>query len=98
MNQDIIMLAGIICATESLLYVIKKYRTVFVFVFMMSSILSTLWFSNYTILFIDSDKSQIRNVDFYEKAYHIIPIMNIYFLAVGLIFLLVGIVLFDRYA
>ena len=95
---SVIMLAGIISATESIVCVMKKYKTVFVFVYMMFSVVGTLWFSNYGALLIGRDTLQFTYNHFLDKAYHILPIMNIYFFVVGLVFLLVGMVLYDRYA
>ena len=94
------LMAGLVCAVESVELLIRRYTAVVRFVFLMVSLIGVIWSMVYfASLF-------IKLPDFSSRGYNVIreliiqfvPFVSAYVVVIGLLFLIAGMLVYDRFA
>ena len=94
--SPILILAGIICAAETLHFISEKFKFVLVFVFWPISLFTTHYFLYiFKKIYIFFSKADIGKVS--EATSHLIY-NNLYLFIIGMFFLLFGLVIYEKFA
>ncbi|MBT4483221.1 MAG: hypothetical protein HOC71_06040 [Candidatus Latescibacteria bacterium] len=106
--STVVMVSGILCAAKSLQTTLKKYKTVIVFIFLMTAQFFSLWLIKFLRFFygpvpaghqIQSDEAlQLYFQSVIDFRIHGLLVNSGYMIAMGLLFLLVGSFLYEKYS
>ena len=96
--SPIFLIAGILCTADSLRYIIKRNKIAVEFIFLMFSYIMILWSTKFITLKSIGFTNRISENIIVALVKMTIISINVYFFLIGILFLIIGTVLFEKYA